>query len=229
MKWIIVVLILAIVLIAGCATEGPEMNAHVITNQTTGTNQAEIIVQQSSNVINENLQLYGFQMDSNYLSRDLKNFWEVTVYDPYYGKKDIAPKTYCGVDAFVNKSNNQVEYLFFGLLCPDIENNKCKNLTCYSINDEDQNFNEYVRGNIPEISNQSCNFNTVCNGGPCVSYTNTTCENGFECIHFPGFHNESVKCAQPNPCSYFKCLPWEICTVTNNYGVNVSSVGCLYS
>jgi len=121
---LLIILILAIVLIAGCIHEEPP---EAFTPQT----KAELIVQENSEKIKEDLQVFGLEMDSNELIKEDENFWIVIVYDPYRGK-DVQPLTYCVVKAYVNKSSEKIEYLRFGLLCPpETEENKCKNFKCF--------------------------------------------------------------------------------------------------
>nr|NIO45135.1 hypothetical protein [Candidatus Aenigmarchaeota archaeon] len=42
----------------------------------------------------------------------------------------------------------------------------------------------------------------------------TSCPTKLECFSFP---NIGLRCAAPNPCSYYKCAPWRKCVVGESY------------
>jgi hypothetical protein len=112
-------LLIGMMLIGGCIQNNP----------------AEQIVQQNSEKITQDLSAYGLVMNSNYMQMESEQFWDVIVYDQYSGQNGPTPNTYCVVKAHVNKTSKQIEYMFFGLLCPVNESSGCKNFKCYSIDE----------------------------------------------------------------------------------------------
>ena len=180
-KLVLLSFLFVVILISGC---------------TYPSSTAEVIVQENSEKIQEDLQAYELEMDSNELIREFESYWEVAVYDPYRGKQ-TRPITYCIVKAYVNKNSKEVDYLHFGILCPDPETeNKCKNFDCVSLKTYSKTEEEYQ-----EITGQACD-------------AENPCPEDLECFSFPDI---GLRCADPNPCSYFDCPPWAQCVIAESY------------